>query len=72
MVSSLRQRVARLLNETIGLMSDNSLHGIVESHERLIGALCSGDIVLARVEMLNHITLGKERILMVYQRRTGA
>lgn len=70
MASSLRQRVVRLLNETIRLMSDDALAGIVESHEKLIGVLSSSDVARAREEIDRHINLGKERILIVYQRRT--
>jgi DNA-binding GntR family transcriptional regulator len=72
MVSSLRQRVAQLLNETIGLMSDDSLELIIGSHEQLITALGSGQVTLAREEMNHHIKLGKEHILSAYQRRTAA
>jgi DNA-binding GntR family transcriptional regulator len=69
-VSSLRQRVVRLLNETIGLMDDVSLGDIVEAHEKLIGVLRGGDVAQAREEMRRHINLGKERILSVNQRKT--
>jgi DNA-binding GntR family transcriptional regulator len=69
-VSSLRQRVVRLLNETIGLMTDDELASIVVSHERLIGVLSGGDVAQARQEIDRHIALGKERILAVNLRRT--
>jgi DNA-binding GntR family transcriptional regulator len=68
-VSSLRQRVTRLLFETIALMTDEALPGVVESHERLIAVFRAGDTAQAREEMREHITKGKDRIMAVYQRR---
>lgn len=71
LVSSLRQRVARLLNETIGLMPDDALDGIVTSHQTLIAAFAAGETGAAQEAMRQHITLGKERILTVYERRAN-
>ena len=71
MTSSLRQRITRLLFETIALMSDNELSGAVTSHKRLIEAFKRGQVGPAKQEMSRHITAAKDRILDVY-RRAGA
>ena len=68
MTSSLRQRVARLLKETIALMPDNELSGAINSHEWLIDAFKRGNIAAAKEEISRHILGGKDRILAVYER----
>ena len=68
MVSTLRQRVTRLLYETIALMTVAELSGIIVSHERLIAAFKKGDVASAQKEMGRHILAAKARILKVYAR----
>ncbi len=68
MTSSLRQRVTRLLYETISLMPDNELPGTIASHEWLIDALKRGNVAAAREEMSRHISAGKARILAAYEK----
>lgn len=72
MVASLRQRVTRLLYETIALMSAPELSGAVVSHERLIAAFKRGNIPAAKKEMSNHILAAQKRIFNVYERTFAA
>lgn len=67
-ISSLRQRVTRLLYETISLMPTEELVGVVTSHEDVIRVIKSGDIEAARVEMSRHIGGARDRILVYHQR----
>jgi DNA-binding GntR family transcriptional regulator len=67
--SSLRQRVTQLLFQTIALMTDEALPGVVESHERLIAVFRAGDTARAMDEMRAHIVKGRDRIMGVYQRK---
>lgn len=67
-IVSLRQRVTRLLFETIALMSDDELSGTVVSHERLIDVFKRGNVAAAKQEIGRHIAAAKDRILAVYQR----
>lgn len=69
LASSLRQRVTRLLNESVGLTPDDALALTIDSHERLLAVFRAGGAAEARAEMRRHIELGKARILGVYQRR---
>ena len=69
MVSSLRRRVARLLDETVALMADDALPGIIDAHEKLMAVFRAGDAVEARDEMRRHIETGQARILNVYKGR---
>ena len=68
MTSSLRQRITRLLFETIALMPDGELSGAVTSHKRLIAAFKRGQVAAAKQEMSRHISAAKDRILAVYRR----
>lgn len=70
-VSSLRQRVTRLLYETIALMTSSELYGAVVSHEALIKVIKSGDVKAAKDEMSRHILAATDRIL-AYHKRTFA
>jgi DNA-binding GntR family transcriptional regulator len=65
-VSSLRQRVTRLLYETIALMTASELYGAVVAHEALIAVIKSGDVAAAKAEISRHITAAKERILVYH------
>ena len=66
MTASLRQRVSRLLNETVALMPDDELTGAVDSHERLIKVFKRGNVSAAKDEMRRHILAGQKRILAAY------
>lgn len=68
-VASLRQRMTRLLNETVALMTDDALPGIIDAHEELIAVFRAGDAAKAREEMRRHIEVGKARIVNVYKGR---
>lgn len=68
MTSSLRQRITRLLFETIALMPDSELSVAVGSHKRLIEVFKRGQVGAAKQEMSRHIAAAKDRILDVYRR----
>ena len=68
MIASLRQRVTRLLYETIALMTDDELSGAILSHEWLIESFKRGNVAAAKEEISRHIAAAKDRILNVYQR----
>jgi DNA-binding GntR family transcriptional regulator len=67
-ISSLRQRVTRLLHEIISLMPSEELYQAVESHEAVISVIKSGDVAAAKDEMTRHIGAARDRILSYYQR----
>lgn len=68
-VAGLRQRVARLLNETLTLIDDEALTSVVESHERLVDVFRRGDVARAQAEIREHIRASQDRILEVLQKR---
>lgn len=66
-IVNLRQRVTRLLYETIALMTDDQLAGTITSHETLIRVFKRGSVPAAKDEVTRHVTAAKDRILSAYK-----
>lgn len=66
-ILNLRQRMTRLLYESISLMSDDQLAGAISSHEVLIRTFKRGNVAAAKDAISSHITAAKDRILAAYQ-----
>jgi len=62
-VSGLRARINRFLGEATALLPESERQSHIDSHDKLVDIIKTGDVEIAKTEITNHVLGAKRRIL---------